>query len=180
MMNFPENAQPSSPEFKQFRASLAKASLLRQIGELGEEKINPSSSIFILGQLLARNIESSYLEVFIGNQAGYGSASEVSRIEAGTLQTVFQDAQNGDFKGLKKFAEEQSEDWKGIAETDDEPDTEEYFRDIAISKNLRLLAETLPESGDESLVQSPNPAWMQEPQALEEQLRILGLGGENS
>lgn len=173
-----EQNQDFTHRSKFAHAERASLDVCHQIGALNENMINASTAPFIASQILAREIERSYLEAYDEYLLPTASgADDVSRRDAGKLLEKLQKARTGDFKELKEFIGETQKEWEEMR-WGYEPNDEPYKEYTLVAEKLRLLGDVMPENGSGAEIKIPPPAWMQKPTALKIQIEQFNQGGE--
>ncbi len=163
-------------------ANHAYYALWDELGNLSEDEITERNAPFIAGLLIGRHLEQGFLdwETTIPNNPGEIFRKEYAsgREWIAKYHKILQEAQKGNFLGLKEFVKEEVADIaKDSAEDFEEgdPDRERRLRN---GRNAALLAEKIPLKGDGSAIKMPNPVNIENPVPLKNQLERFAAGGE--
>lgn len=183
MTNIATEPRHDIEEFERYSKSIEAAKVLRdEIADLKEEEINEQTSPFIAGLDLSRHIEAFYLAPFameykIEEKTFMLGHYESRRSQTEDLQQISRDARSGDFKSLRQFIQNASDQQYKIAkDVLTRGQTDSAGRSRNLGDKLALIAGKMPDSGDGSAIQVPNPAHIEEAVPLKIQLERFAKG----
>lgn len=185
MTNIATEPRHDIEEFERYSKSIEAAKTLRgEIADLKEEEINEQTSSFIAGLDLSRHIEAYYLAPFameykIEEKHFMLDQYESRRSQTEGFQQILRDARNGDFKSLRQFIQNASDQQYKIAkDVLSRGQTDSADRSRNLGDKLALIARKMPDSGDGLTIKVPNPAHIEEPVPLRVQLERFAKGEE--
>lgn len=174
-----------TPEQTRFiKAADAYEALMDEIGALSENEITVQNAPFIAGFLLARSIEIHFLDtqaVRVGvdnpDNPHWRKMDMEDKRTTAKDHGILTEARNGNFLKLRDYVKGKAEDRKDAAGDYEEHDPEN-LRLLRIGRNLALLSERIPPTGDGSVIKVPNPAHIESPVPLRIQLGRFTTGEE--